>query len=167
MRPSLYTAYHNTAPLISCPSVVPIHVGRMGAESPLADMIGDDTGDNISDQNGAYCELTALYWAWKNDTNSTHIGLMHYRRVMDVAGDYVAPQAEIFVPRFDIPAWTTRTQDWLACNTVDVIVPKVHLMGRNVRENYARLSQVQDLDLARDIIAADQIWRGKIGYIKS
>jgi lipopolysaccharide biosynthesis glycosyltransferase len=155
MRPTLYTAYHKTAPLFSSPSIVPIHVGRVGAEGPLADMIGDDTGDHISDQNGAYCELTALYWAWKNDTDATHIGLMHYRRVLDVAGDYEAPQTEIFVSRFDIPTWTARTEDWLARNTADIMVPKVHLMGLNVRQNYARLSQVQDLDLARDIIAAD------------
>ena len=29
-------------------------------------MIGDDTGDNISDKNREYCELTGIYWIWKN-----------------------------------------------------------------------------------------------------
>lgn len=28
--------------------------------------IGDNTGDNISLRNSNYCELTGLYWAWKN-----------------------------------------------------------------------------------------------------
>lgn len=28
--------------------------------------IGDNTGDNISLRNPNYCELTGLYWAWKN-----------------------------------------------------------------------------------------------------
>ena len=43
------------------------------------DYIRDDTGNNISNLNKYYAELTGEYWTWKND-NSDIIGFCHYRR---------------------------------------------------------------------------------------
>ena len=56
---------------------LPIHVGRV--EKADLGYLGDDTGDNISAKNANYCELTGLYWAWKN-LKCDYIGLCHYRR---------------------------------------------------------------------------------------
>ena len=56
---------------------LPIHVGKEGKQD--LGYIGDNTGDNISAKNSNYCELTAIYWAWKN-LKADYIGLVHYRR---------------------------------------------------------------------------------------
>lgn len=42
-------------------------------------MLGDDTGDNISEKKYKYSELTVQYWAWKNQ-EADYYGLCHYRR---------------------------------------------------------------------------------------
>ena len=39
----------------------------------------DDSGDNISDMNNYYAEMTGEYWAWKN-SEADIIGFCHYRR---------------------------------------------------------------------------------------
>lgn len=60
----------------------PIQVGKANANVNLG-IQGDDTGDNISIKNTSYCELTGMYWAWKNLKGVDYIGLCHYRRYFD------------------------------------------------------------------------------------
>ena len=64
---------------------LPVQVG-----SELNDNLGyqkDNDGENISKKNPYYCELTGLYWAWKN-LDADYIGLCHYRRIFDVDSDW-------------------------------------------------------------------------------
>lgn len=65
--------------------IVPIQVGASRASRGICST-KDNTGDNISDRNSNYSELTALYWAWKNSTASVK-GLCHYRRVPDLSNE--------------------------------------------------------------------------------
>lgn len=63
---------------------LPIQVGKdLHPEIDLG-FLPDNTGINISKKNSSYCELTALYWAWKNLKNIDIIGLAHYRRYLDI-----------------------------------------------------------------------------------
>jgi hypothetical protein len=153
---TLFTAYHKPAPRFASASVTPIHVGRAIAAAPLPDMIGDDTGDALSERNPAYCELTALYWAWKNAApEKTHIGLMHYRRLLDLTGRAATGPVEARPARLDIAPWLAEVETWLAQGEVDLVLPRLHVMGRSVADNYARAHQSQDFDAARAVIAAD------------
>lgn len=58
---------------------MPIHVGKAISDKNLH-IVGDDSGDNISAMNPSFCELTGMYWAWKNMHPVDYIGLCHYRR---------------------------------------------------------------------------------------
>ena len=67
---------------------LPIHVGASISDIDLEmqrdDQLNGAPCDNISAKNKSYCELTALYWAWKNIKklypDLEYIGVNHYRR---------------------------------------------------------------------------------------
>lgn len=59
------------------PVYLPLHVGKEGKRD--IGFPGDNSGDNISDKNATFCELTGLYWVWKN-LRAEYAGLVHYRR---------------------------------------------------------------------------------------
>lgn len=64
---------------------IPVHVGAKGKEE-INGYARDDSGDNISELNPRYSELTGLYWAWKN-LDYDYLGLCHYRRYFAGSGD--------------------------------------------------------------------------------
>ena len=57
---------------------LPVFVGSIGKDN-IESYQRDDEGENISELNPYFCELTGLYWAWKN-LEADYIGLAHYRR---------------------------------------------------------------------------------------
>lgn len=65
---------------------LPIHVGKEGKKD--IGVIGDNTGDNISNKNPEYCELTGVYWAWKN-LKADYLGIVHYRRYFTKRGFFL------------------------------------------------------------------------------
>lgn len=75
----IYVATHKKYEVITGSEYCPIQVGAFGSNDELG-YLKDNIGENISEQNSQYCELTAQYWAWKNDHESEISGLCHYRR---------------------------------------------------------------------------------------
>lgn len=69
-----------------------LQVGAAMSSVTIANL-QDNTGDNISELNGDYSELTGLYWLWKNRikssdaTHTDYYGLAHYRRFFEFSED--------------------------------------------------------------------------------
>lgn len=78
----------------------PIHVGKQISDKKIDTIQGDNTGDNISDKNKSFCELTGMYWAWKNLPKTDFIGLCHYRRYFDFTSKISLSDIQI-VPKKD------------------------------------------------------------------
>ena len=123
---------------------LPIHVGREGK----ADLgyLGDNTGDNISAKNANYCELTGLYWAWKNLKND-YIGLCHYRRYFareNIHTDNIEKKKTAILHRKD---YEKLLQEY------DVILPvKRNYYVETVRSQYEHAHNKRDIDETKRIV---------------
>lgn len=73
----LYIVTHKECAIQKMEGYVPLLVGAFRKASQ--GYLRDDSGENISEKNQNYCELTGLYWIWKN-TNDKYAGIVHYRR---------------------------------------------------------------------------------------
>lgn len=81
-NPTLLVATHKPYWMPADPAYLPLHVGAEG-EDVIDGFQRDDEGENISRLNPHFCELTGVYWAWKN-LQADSIGLVHYRRYFAV-----------------------------------------------------------------------------------
>ena len=100
MNVKILVCYHKKDELYKNDILIPIHCGRAVGkiaskdgsvqakdfEWCLENLIGDDSGENISELNREVNEMSAIYWAWKNYDkigNPDYIGLCHYRRLFN------------------------------------------------------------------------------------
>lgn len=76
MRKAMFVITHKSVDnKISLDNFYYLGVGKNESNAEYS----DSSMDNISEKNPNYCELTGLYWMWKN-TDYDEIGLCHYRR---------------------------------------------------------------------------------------
>ena len=111
----------------------PLFVGRCGNDN--LSFVSDDSGDNISNKNKDYCELTGLYWMWKN-SDSDIMGLCHYRRYFKNNG-HILEKDEIltFLSHYDI-----------------ILPKKIELIKGSIYETYKESYLLDVLDMTRVII---------------
>ena len=77
----LFVCCHRPEKVPEYPLLVPVQVGTALSEERFLCFLHDDDGENISEKNRSYCELTAQYWAWKN-VDADYYGFFHYRRYL-------------------------------------------------------------------------------------
>ena len=134
MSISIFTVTHVPFTAPSDPIYIPLQVGRALHED--YGYLGDNTGDNISDKNPYYSELTGLYWIWKNYTDADYLGLCHYRR-------YFLNQNGTRMSESDY-------MDILSEH--DVIIAKPGSGAYDYRTIYARAHDIRNLELTGEII---------------
>lgn len=108
--------------------LIPIQAGASLSPKKVAGIL-DNTGENISFKNANYCELTVLYWIWKNrlagemDKSGKYYGLFHYRRYLDL-----------------------RNEDLLhlAVGDIDAILPFPTIHEPDIREHHTRYIKESD-----------------------
>ncbi|MGT2771446.1 DUF4422 domain-containing protein [Streptococcus marimammalium] len=145
---------------------VPIHVGKQGKDS--LGYQGDDTGDNVSQLNPYYSELTALYWAWKN-LDYDYLGLVHYRR-------YFTLKKIKFSDNTDINSIILSHSDINnLLSKYDMILPKKqNYYIETLYSHYSNTFDKTHLDLSRQLISEffpnylnsfDKVMKQKSGHM--
>ena len=142
MKICMLVAAHKAYRMPEDAMYLPLHVGKAGKDLDLG-FQGDDTGENISRKNPAFCELTGIYWAWKN-LNADYIGLCHYRRY--------------FRGRRGGDKWDcilTEQQAEALLREYDVLLPRRrNYFIETVYDQYVHAHPKEGLDLALELAAA-------------
>lgn len=124
----------------------PIHVGREGKDD--IGYQGDHSGDNISSKNENYCELTGLYWAWKN-IDCDYIGLSHYRRYFTVK----SRMKRIVTKKNKLNLILDKTEIEQLLNDYNLILPiKRNYYIETIRSHYKNAHHIEDLEETKKII---------------
>lgn len=149
MKIQLFVCYHKPYFQWNSDIVTPIHVGKALSDLNL-NMIGDNTGDNISSKNPYFCELTATYWIWKN-VHTDYVGLFHYRRFLNfkTADTKTNQITSSFCEDYGIDK--NHLENLLP--KYDVILPKkTKQIKPSLYEYYADAHVINDLDLVLELI---------------
>lgn len=136
----VYQVFHKSYPVLNesnwmCPIGVSGYIP--------GNMMSDANGQNIAALNKYYCELTVIYYIWKNRRRSDYIGLSHYRRFLNFKidnsfHDIFALSEKVISPEI-IDYLTDNTQYNLLekiMNITDVVIPRRSLLLPNIKVQY-------------------------------
>lgn len=150
MKTKIIVCYHKPCQILKNDVLLPLQVGRKIATNEIPQISGDDSGENISYKNSSYCELTGMYWLWKN-IEADNYGLFHYRRLLDVSEKYTLP---IYSAQIDVSDWSNNIFDRLM-DKYDIILPQKNKFDISLYERYKEAHYIKDLEIVLDIIKRD------------
>lgn len=131
---------------------LPIKVG--GTFSEIKEYENDNNGKNISEKNKNFCELTAIYWAWKN-INSDYIGLCHYRRYFDFKGGKREKQYQN-ISNIEKETININEKEILELmKKYDVILPKQRIYPVSIARQYKIMHKKDDWKKLLEIITEE------------
>lgn len=146
MNIKLLVAAHKKYQMPNDSIYLPLHVGAEG-KNQIEGFTPDNTGDNISSKNPYYCELTGLYWAWKN-LDADYIGLCHYRRYFSLAKKIPKTENE----KFKVVLSKTQLEEKLA--NYDIILPKQrNYYIETIYNHYKHTMYIEPLDIAGQVLS--------------
>jgi lipopolysaccharide biosynthesis glycosyltransferase len=136
--------------------LVPIHLGASLSDLEIPNSIGDNTGDNISEKNHSYCELTGIYWAWKN-LKSDYIGLFHYRRYLSFNSNQSDESDIKYKFNYDCENDLNLNEKCMRkiIEDNDIIIPKknkYHFQEYNIYDSYDYNHYIDDLNICIEYI---------------
>ncbi|MCX6239281.1 MAG: DUF4422 domain-containing protein [Bacteroidia bacterium] len=161
--------YKNGEPFPDLPCYIHILAGK---ETYLqeSNLTGDNTGENISNKNQYYSELTGIFWVYKNQTSDI-VGTCHYRRFFTTRGEPLLYKLKRFLYYFgglNIGRhgliYTSNQEYWgkriLTCDEAklylddfDAIMPIKRKLRQSVESHYNKYHDASDLQLLRIIIS--------------
>ena len=117
----------------------------------------DNTGDNISYKNPYFCELTGIYWAWKNLKNSEVIGLCHYRRYFDFHNICQPFKPYTIFPTSVFPKFNLSIPDKIIKEVINgtIILPRQENYPTSALSQFNERHSSLDLQVIRDILNKD------------
>lgn len=118
------------------PWICPLQVGsrRSGRKNGS---LSDDSGDNISQYNGLFAEMTGAYWIWKQEASSEYKGLCHYRR------HFVISKEEILA---------------LGRNRIDVILPTPRYVPGGIKNMFLKETPVKSKVFENIFFAVSELY---------
>lgn len=141
----IYVMMHKIIDIHKMKGFIPLLVGAKNNKENIKENIqrDDSIPDNISYKNKNYCELTGIYWMWKNNDirDEEIIGLCHYRRY--------------FIKNI----FSTKKDNYLDYDDInnmmqkyDIIVPNPRRYKVKIKDSFRGAPSKEDMEKTKDII---------------